>query len=267
MSRRASRSMSSSPAADPFEEAGDGGRVGGRHAVAQHLDRPERAEVAVALVVEGVVQRGRAVVDLGVQLRGRRRTRGRASRARRGSRSARAARPDGVAVVVEQRDGAREPHREGVGDVGARPVAQAPVDAVLWSSAAATSAGSTGRPRRRAQAPRGTAAAPGRRRTPHGRRGRRRGARDHHTRRCRVGTPGSPGRGTPRRAAGLWLVSAVLPLGTPACAAPGRRPGAPCRSRRRPAWCAECRPCSAWVSTLTGRVIGCGLTGTKNASP
>ena len=37
----------------------------------------------------------------------------------------------GVAVVGEQRDRAREPHRERVGDVGARPVAEAPVDAVL----------------------------------------------------------------------------------------------------------------------------------------
>ena len=37
----------------------------------------------------------------------------------------------GVAVVGEQRHGAREPHREGVGDVGARPVAEAPVQAVL----------------------------------------------------------------------------------------------------------------------------------------
>ena len=40
----------------------------GLTAVAQHLHGPERAEVVVALVVEGVVKRGRGVPDLLVQL-------------------------------------------------------------------------------------------------------------------------------------------------------------------------------------------------------
>ena len=115
----------------PFDEAGHGRRIRGRYAVTQHLDGPERAEVVVALVVEGIVQRGRGVLDLGVQPVGEVGAgveplplAEEADQRVEGGR-------DGVAVVGEQRDRAREPHREGVRDVGARPVAQPSVHAVL----------------------------------------------------------------------------------------------------------------------------------------
>ena len=72
---------------------GNGDRVGRRHAVAQHLHRPERAEVEVALVGQRVVQRRRGVDDLGVQLVRGGASGSPASPARRGNRSPRAARP------------------------------------------------------------------------------------------------------------------------------------------------------------------------------
>ena len=98
--------------------------------MAAQLDRPERAEVEVPLVVERVVQGGRAVVDLGVQLRGRggREVEPVALGEEPDQRVQRCG--DGVAVVLEQRDRPREPDRERVGDVGPGPVAQAPVHAV-----------------------------------------------------------------------------------------------------------------------------------------
>jgi hypothetical protein len=85
----------------------------------------------VALVVEGVVQRGRGVVDLLVQLGGRRRAgiqpivfvEEADQRVQRGR--------DRVTVVLEQCHGAREPHGEGVGYVPAGPVPEPPVDAVF----------------------------------------------------------------------------------------------------------------------------------------
>jgi hypothetical protein len=77
--RRSRRVMSRSAGAvdvelarvHPFDEAGDRGGVRGRHAVAQHLHGPEGAEVVVALVVEGVVQRRGGVGHLRVQALGR----------------------------------------------------------------------------------------------------------------------------------------------------------------------------------------------------
>ena len=117
----------------PFDEAGDRGRVRGRRRrggsiwTAQKVPRSWLRSSSRASCRAGV-----RVVDLGVQLVGRRRTASRASRARpRKPISACSAAGHGVAVVGEQRDRAREPHGEGVGDVGARPVAQAPVEAVL----------------------------------------------------------------------------------------------------------------------------------------
>jgi hypothetical protein len=132
-----------------LQELRDRGRVGGAHPVAQHLHRPERAQVVVALVVERVVQGGGGVGDLGVQLVGGVRARAEPvlvgqeadQRVQRGR--------HGVAVVLEQRDRAREPDGERVGDVGARPGPSRPSTPCLWSSAAATSDGSTCSPRRR----------------------------------------------------------------------------------------------------------------------
>ena len=117
-------------AADLLEEPGDGGRVRGRDAVAAQLHGPERAEVAVALVGQRVVQRRGAVVDLGVQLR--RGCRRGVEPVALGEEADQGVQGDGhgVAVVVEQRDGAREPDGQCVRDVGARPPAQPPVDAV-----------------------------------------------------------------------------------------------------------------------------------------
>ena len=200
-SASASRSTSTSPAADLLEEPGDRGRIGGRDAVPAQLDGPERAEVAVALVGQGVVQGRRAVVDLGVQLR--RGGRGGVEPVALGQEADQGVQRggDGVAVVVEQRDGAREPDGQRVRDVGARPPGQAPVDAVAVVQ--------RGRDQRRLapgcpgagpSRPRETADARGRPGTPHDRRDRRRGAPVHHTRRRGARHTRVTRSGTPRRA-------------------------------------------------------------------
>jgi hypothetical protein len=77
------------------------------------------------------VQRGRRVADLLVQLGGRFRPGIQplvfVEKADHGVQRGR----DGIAVVLEQRDRAREPHRERIGHVPAGPVPEPAVDAVL----------------------------------------------------------------------------------------------------------------------------------------
>ena len=243
--------------ADLLEEPGDRGRIGGRDAVPAQLDGPERAEVAVALVGQGVVQGRCAVVDLCVQLR--RGGRGGVEPVALGQEADQGVQRDGdgVAVVVEQRDGAREPDGQRVRDVGARPPGQAPVDAVAVVQ--------RGRDQRRLHR---DAPAPG----PADHEGLQAlagglvllmivGTEDEAHRSTTPdaavrGTPGSPGREPRdvRRRRGVRPPTAREPR----CAAPGRRPDAPCRwgdrlRRHRlvcpvpsaPVPCVECRPCSA----------------------
>ena len=177
-----------------LEEAGDGRRVRGRHAVAQHLDGPERAEVVVALVVERVVQRGGGVDDLGVQLRGRRRSR-ESSQSRSARNPINACRAAGTASRSSSSSATvRGNHTARASATWARVQwPEAPVDAVLVVE--------RGRDQRRFHR---EAAAPGPRhdvqpeavaddrRTPPGRRGRRRVAPGHPAG-CR-GPPPSGGR-------------------------------------------------------------------------
>ncbi len=99
------------------------------------------------------MQGGRGVGDLRVQLGGRARSGSRASRARRGSRSARAARwgrprgrPRAARPCAGTRRRARRPRAARV------QWARRPSTLCLWSSAAATSDGSTSMPRLRAHA-------------------------------------------------------------------------------------------------------------------
>ena len=221
-------------AADLLEEPGDGGRVGGRDAVAAQLHRPERAEVAVALVGQRVVQRRGAVVDLGVQLRRGVPTRCRASRARRGSRSGRAgrrARRRGRRRAARRCAGTRRPARprRGRGSTGPTARRRRGGGRARPRPAPAPPGCPGAGPRR----PRGTAGARGRSGTPHDRRDRRRGARGSpHQTVPRQAHPGHPV-GERHDVRGRARVGRPTSRG-PRRAAPGRRRGAPCRSRRLP---------------------------------
>ena len=137
----------------PFDEAGDRRRVRGRHAVAQHLDGPEGAEVVVALVVEGVVQRRGGVGRPGCAgpSDGSDRESSQSRSARKPISACRAAgtasRSSGSSATV------RGNHTARASATWARVQwPRRPSRLCLWSSAAATSDGSTVRPRRRAHA-------------------------------------------------------------------------------------------------------------------
>ncbi|MFC7657528.1 hypothetical protein ACFQV8_15230 [Pseudonocardia benzenivorans] len=113
------------------EEPLHGQDVGLVDVVAHHLDAPELAQVVVALVGHGVVERGRGVGHLPVQVL-------------RGVRAAVEVvllgecpdqRVEGVGDLrplgVRHGDGAGEPHRERVGDVPTGPPPEPPVDTEL----------------------------------------------------------------------------------------------------------------------------------------